>query len=142
MILTGCNEMQGNATSKKNSKAETGLTAKQQAAIVALLGQPTLKEAAQAAGINETTLWRWLQQPEFQTAYREARREAVRHAIVRLQQHASKAVDTLHDVMVDGGAAPQVRVSAARSILEYSMKAVEIEDLAARLEALEAKLAG
>jgi hypothetical protein len=42
--------------------------------------------------------------------------------------------------MIDGEAAPQVRVSAARAILEYSLKAVEIEDLAARREALEAKL--
>jgi hypothetical protein len=134
--------MQGNASSKRATKSESGLTSKQQAAIVALLGQPTLKEAAQAIAINEATLWRWLQQPEFQTAYREARRETVRHAIVRLQQHAAEAVDTLHKVMTTEGTAAPVRVSAAKAILEYSMKAVEIEDLASRLEALEAKLTG
>jgi transposase-like protein len=32
------------------------------AAIVALLEQPTIPEAAKAAGVSYTSLWRWLQE--------------------------------------------------------------------------------
>jgi hypothetical protein len=39
-----------------------------------------------AAGVEARTLRRWLKLPEFQTAYRQARREAFRQAIARLQQ--------------------------------------------------------
>ena len=45
---------------------------KMDAAVAALLTQRNVEEAAQAAGIGATTLWRWLKQPEFQAAYREA----------------------------------------------------------------------
>ena len=58
-------------------------TNRQEKAIIALLNQPTMKEAAEAAGISEVTLWRWLQQPEFRASYMEARRVAVQRAIAR-----------------------------------------------------------
>src|SRR6185312_4812372 len=45
---------------------------KAEAAIVALLAHPTMPEAAKAAGVSETTLWRWLQRDDFRKKYREA----------------------------------------------------------------------
>jgi transposase-like protein len=47
---------------------------KKEQAIAALLTQRNIEEAAKAAGIGANTLLRWLKVPEFQTAYREARR--------------------------------------------------------------------
>ncbi len=41
------------------------LERKTEAAIVALLAHPTMPEAAKAAGVSETTLWRWLQRDDF-----------------------------------------------------------------------------
>jgi DNA invertase Pin-like site-specific DNA recombinase len=57
--------MQGNAIQNGGEPTESGLTAKQEAAIVALLSQRTTRAAAKSAGVNEATLWRWLQEPEF-----------------------------------------------------------------------------
>jgi len=37
------------------------LSRKQEQAIAALLTCPTIEQAAKAAGVGETTLWRWLQ---------------------------------------------------------------------------------
>ena len=57
---------------------------KKEEAIAALLTQRNTEEAARAVGVAHKTLLRWLQIPEFQTAYREARREVVLQAIARM----------------------------------------------------------
>jgi len=74
---------------------------KQEEAIAALLTQRNVEEAARAAGIGTSTLLRWLKLPEFQKAYREARRQAFGQSIARLQQATSAAAATLMKIMVD-----------------------------------------
>ena len=85
-----------------------------------------------AAGIGVRTLLRWLKLPEFQSAYRQARRDAFGQAIARLQQGTSAAATTLLKVMIDPGAPASVRVRAADSVLNHATKAIEIEDIEAR----------
>ena len=110
---------------------------KREKAIVGLLQEPTIQQAACFAGISESTLYRLLSDEEFQTEYREARKECVRQATARLQQACSTAVQTLLDVMVNDQAPTSSRVASARAVLELAYKAVEIEDLDSRLTALE-----
>lgn len=114
---------------------------KQEKAIIALLNEPTMKEAAEATGVSEVTLWRWLQQPEFRKSYMEARRLAVQRAIARTQAATSEAVETLREVMNDQSAKGSERIAAAKAILDYALKGVELEDHEQRLSELEAKLA-
>ena len=117
------------------------LTPKQERAVIALLEQPTIEDAAKSVNVGKTTLWRWLQDEEFHAAYMKARRETVKHSIARLQKHTSEAADTLHEIMTNKSANDFARVGAAKAILDYSIKAVEIEDLAQRVEELEAVMA-
>jgi hypothetical protein len=117
------------------------LPAKQARAVLALLEHPTLKDAAAAVGVGETTLWRWSQTPEFKATYMDARREAVRQSIAHLQSATGEAVTCLRDVMKSTKASDAAKVSAARAVLELAMKAVEIEDLAERLATLEKLMA-
>ena len=117
------------------------LTGKQDGAILALLTASSMEEGAKTAGIGVRTLFRWLSDPFFSSAYREARRQAVQRATGRLQQAASDAVTTLRDVMKDPEAPAPARVNAAKSVLELAVKAVEVEDLAQRIEKLEAAAA-
>ncbi len=113
------------------------ITRRQEAAIAALLEMPTTAAAAKVAGISEPTLWRWLQQPDFQECYRQAKRQVVEQAITKLQQVTGEAVSTLREIMLDHEAPASSRVTAAKAILETSIKAVELEDLAGRLDKLE-----
>lgn len=113
------------------------LSRKQEQAIAALLNCPTVEQAAKAVGIGEVTLWRWLQLPDFQEKYREAKRQAVAQAVARLQQVTTQAVDTLEAIMIDTEAPASSRVTAAKTVLEMAIKGVELEDLSARIEALE-----
>ena len=110
---------------------------KKEEAIVALLTQRNVEEAARAIGIDPKTLLRWLRIPEFQSAYRQARRDAFGQSIARLQQGTSAAATTLLKIMIDPAAPASVRVRAADSIFNHAAKAIEIEDIDARLAALE-----
>lgn len=96
-----------------------------------------MEEAARVAGIGTQTLIRWLKRPEFQTAYREARRAAVSQSNARLQQASGAAVSTLLKIMVDPGAPASARVRAADRILERAKQGIQEEDVEVRLAALE-----
>jgi transposase-like protein len=110
---------------------------KKEEAIAALLSQRNLEEAARAIGVVPNTLLRWMKLPEFQAAYREARRAAFGQSIARLQQASGAAVATLLKIMVDSSAPASTRVRDADSVLDHGAKAIEIEDIEARVSELE-----
>ena len=115
----------------------TKLGRKQEEAIAALLSQRSIEDAARACGVGTRSLIRWLKLPEFNTAYRDARRAAVSQSVARLQQATGAAVSTLLKVMVDPNTPASTKVRAADSVLDHSAKAIEIEDLEVRLTELE-----
>jgi len=117
----------------------TKLTSKQERAIAALLAHPTIEGAAEVLGVNAATVHRWLGEPAFEAAYRSARRDAVQQAVTRLQQVSGAAVGVLVQVMADKTNPAGTRVNAAKTVLEFSFRAVELEDLAERIAVLEAQ---
>ena len=110
---------------------------KKEEAVAALLVQRNLEDAARAVGISAKTLLRWMKEPEFDAAYRTARRAAVGQAVTRLQQGTSAAATTLLKTMIDPTTPASVRVRAAECVMNQATKAIEIEDIQARLAALE-----
>ena len=110
---------------------------KKEDAIVALLTTRTVEEAARAVGISTKTLLRWMKDPEFDTAYRAAKRAAFGQSIARLHHLSSAAVSTLGKMMLEPGTPPATRVRAADSILDHTTKAIEIEEIEGRVAALE-----
>jgi hypothetical protein len=112
-------------------------TRKKDEAIAALLTHRSIEDAAKAVGIGTQTLLRWLKIPEFDAAYRAARRAAYAQATARLQQATSAAVSTLLKIMVDPNAPASTRVRAADSVLDHGKQAIETEDVEVRVAALE-----
>src|ERR1700694_2839329 len=102
---------------------------KQEEVIAALLSQRNVEESARVAGVGVRTLLRWMKLPEFQIAYRDARRAAFSQSIARLQQGSSAAATTLMKVMLDPNSPASTRVRAADSVLDHAAKAIEIEDI-------------
>lgn len=113
------------------------LSPSQELALQALLTHPTQKGAAAAAGVSYATLWRYMRDPEFSRRLHEARRDAVGHAAVRLQGGASEAVAVLRDLMTKDEAPPAARITAARAVLDYSFRVVEMDDLKASVRELQ-----
>src|SRR6185437_12715882 len=110
---------------------------KKEEAITALLTSRSIEEAAKNAGIGIQTLIRWMKLPEFDEAYRKARRLAFSQSISRLQQASTAAVSTLLKIMVDPNSPASVRVRAADSVLDHAKQAIEVEDVEVRVAALE-----
>ena len=104
--------------------------------IVALLANPSVEAAAAAVGIGRVTAWRWLKDPDVIARCREARRDALRHTTARLQEAARASVECLDKVQHEGES-ESARVSAARTLLELSLKAADTEDIHSRLDLLE-----
>jgi hypothetical protein len=113
------------------------LEPKKQAAIIALLSSRNIEEAAQVAGVDSRTIYRWLKEPAFDAEYRTAKRTAYGQALARLHQMATAAVSTIAKIMVDQGTPASVRLRAADSVLAHVQKGVELQDIEARLAEVE-----
>lgn len=114
---------------------EDELTPQQEKALAALLSSPSIREAAKACDSGETTLYRWLREDPFKRAYAEARRRHMEQATTVLQQASTEAVETLRKNLSCG--VPAAEISAARTILDMGFRGVEIQELEARLSAIE-----
>lgn len=110
---------------------------KQELAILALITEGSIKDAAKKAGIGETTLYRWMQEEEFNKQYREAKALTVSHVTARLRHSMTSAVDTLIEISENREAQPMARVVASKTLLEYGFEAHKMEDLQQRIEQLE-----
>ncbi len=104
-------------------------------AISALLACASIRSAAKKIGVAEKTLRSWLKEPEFQAAYRVARRAVVEHAISQVQQLTHDAVKTIKRNLKCG--LPAVEVRAALGILSAAGSGLELADLFGRIEELE-----
>lgn len=124
---------------------ETGelgqITMKQQRAIEALLTSDTLAEAARKARVSVRTLLRWQKQEASARCYLAARREVVSQSSAQLTRACAEAVNALRE-MVATPSTSYARVSAARAILSGALRAVELEELAAKIADIEETLKG
>ena len=89
------------------------------------------------AGIGESTLRGYRQNTEFVERYELAFSDMVRDAAQQAKQTLSPALSTLKEIMMDQEEPAQARITAARSILEYSLKLTEQADILEQLRELE-----
>ena len=71
------------------------LARKQEEAILALLTQRNVEDAARVAKVAPRTLYRWMKDRAFDAAYRDAKRASFSQSIARMHQMSSAAVSTL-----------------------------------------------
>ncbi len=84
----------------KNVSPRDGVTPSQQRVLVALAEARSIVAAARTAGVGESSIRRWLREDErFQTKLRQLREEALSQASLRLQQGASRAVETMLELI-------------------------------------------
>ena len=116
------------------------LTAAQQRAIPALLGNKTVEQAAQQAGVSTRSLYRWLAEPVFAAALRSAEGELLAAAVRSLAGLQAEAIATLHSAL----SAPKVadKIKAATALLNYGVQLRQTYVLEQRLAALEQLLLG
>lgn len=113
------------------------LSAKKRKAIRGILACSTLAKAAKFAGVGERTVYRYLANDDFRQALREESDKLTLHLSAALAGRASDALATLVTLHKDAETPPAVRRSAAASIISERRKAGELDELAARVAALE-----
>lgn len=113
------------------------MTPNKEKLLAALLTSRTKKEAAAAAGISDRTMRSYFEDKEFCQRYREAFAGVVQDATRRAQQLLEPALSTLQTVMEDEEIPAQARITAARSIIDYSLKLTEQADILEQLRELE-----
>lgn len=112
-------------------------------ALAALLSASTKQEAASAAGISYATLRRWIMEDaDFRREYDAELQGIIESAAAQARQGIAEAVTTLREIMNDAEAAQNVKVTAARVILESGTRLIEMQAFESRLAALEAQLEG
>jgi hypothetical protein len=113
------------------------LSRNQLKAVEALISYDTVADAAKACGLARDTVYRYLKDPLFDHELKKAKRTMVDRAILSLQRSCRHAATALAAICRDEEAPPSARVAAAREILSQTMKAIEIEGIEERLQALE-----
>jgi AcrR family transcriptional regulator len=100
----------------------------------ALLSHPTIRAAAEAAGVSESTIYRRLRDSAFRKELKEQRLRVYSHALQRLQVAAEGAVDVLEEVMQDDKAPLSARIKCAVHVLERADKGPQPEWVDRRLQ--------
>lgn len=113
------------------------LSPKQVKFLTALVSARSVEQAAAMADISKTTAYRWMREPDFTTALREARRECFQDVLRRVQGAASEAIEGLRAVMHNPGASDSARTRACEIILSTACRAFELFDLDERIARLE-----
>ena len=117
------------------------MTGKQKKAIAALLSASTVREAATAAGISYATLRRWIaEDAAFRQEYNIELQSIIERAAAQARQGMIEAVIVLRGITADREAPLNVRVSAARVLMENGPKLVEMQDFEARIAELEKRI--
>ena len=116
------------------------LTTRQRRFVAALVAAPTVRDAAAAADIGETTAWRYLQDPGVRATLAERQDAVLRQVSLDLASEMGAALDVLGSIMRDTTASDSARVSAARAVLDSGLKLSELVTLAERVATLEERL--
>ena len=120
-------------TEQNGEKAS--LTKRQQRAIPILLTSPTYTDAAQKARVGGNTLYNWLKDPTFKAELERQRDEITEQAYALLSQNLIKAVEVLTTLLDDSD--KRLKRLAAKDILDFFIKHIEMRALEERLEAIE-----
>ena len=120
----------------KRSEGLETLTRRQRAALPHLIASPSLEEGCRKARVSRTTVYAWLKEPDFQAELKHLRQALVDEAFERLKTGLTQAVNKLLELLqAEGQLGIQLR--AAQTLVDQGIKAVELQDLESRIEALE-----
>lgn len=112
------------------------LSANQQRALSALLAEKTVRDAAAKIGLSEKTLYRYLADENFRQALQQANGAIYAEVSNRLTANILEALEKLW-VIVDTATDPNVKRLAINDWLKHALKIREVDDLEARILALE-----
>jgi hypothetical protein len=119
--------------------AENGRRKGLDALALALASGETLRDAARLASVGERTATRRWADPEFRSRVSELRVEMVARSLGRLVEGMAEGAETLRALLK--AESESVRLGAARSLLELTLRVRDHTELEERLRNLESRRA-
>ena len=104
-------------------------------AILALLDGATILETSVQAGVSKKTLFKWLQELEFQQRLEQEKNNIRDKDINLLKSTLGDAIKTVRVLL--RSQSESVRLEASRTLLEYGFKAIELSEIVERIQELE-----
>lgn len=120
---------------QNGTQESTQLTDRQLVALPYIVASASLSEGAHLANIGRTTLYRWMDDPEFRASLERLRSQAADLARTELQGLMLKAILALAEAMEDPDA--NTRLRAARATLYIGLKSIDIKELQERVDRLD-----
>ena len=116
---------------------KTGKHVKDELLIACLISCRTIKEAAEKAGIGETTLHNRLNKPEFVKKYRAACLDLLNDHAAAMHVNMGAALKVQREIMENEDNPPQVRLNAANEILRIGLSITDKVNILSMLQELE-----
>lgn len=116
---------------------KTGKHVKDEILIACLISCRTIKEAAEKAGIGETTLHNRLNKPEFVKKYRAACLDLLNDHAAAMHVNMGAALKVQREIMENEDNPPQVRLNAANEILRIGLSITDKVNILSMLQELE-----
>lgn len=105
--------------------------------IAALLSTESKRAAAKVLGIRPQTLAARMNDDAFQKLYKESKKDLIKDSITSIQAKTGRAIGIIYEIADNPEIAPQIRLNAAETIVRYSHKFTESEEILTRIEELE-----
>lgn len=112
------------------------LTRRQLHVLPFLISNPTVESASRQSGISAKQIFDWLNQSLFRQELENRKNEGVNQAVDRLKLTASKACDTLINLL-DNAQSDSIKHRVAVDMLNMTLKFMEFRDVEQRLRKLE-----
>ena len=116
---------------------DIGKQVKDEILIAYLISCRTIKEAAEKAGIGETTMHSRMNKPEFIKRYREACLDLLNDHAAAMHVNMGAAVETQREIMDNKQNPPQVRLNAANEILRIGLEITNKVNILSKLKEYE-----
>jgi len=114
------------------------LTDRQHQAIPHLLAARSIEEGCRQAKVSKNTLYAWYREDAFRGELRRQREKIVEGALENLKSNIAKAASTLVGLLDSQNEG--IKHRAAKDVIDFAVKSMELEDLERRIEALEDKI--
>ena len=106
--------------------------------LAALIASGSIRAAAKAAGIAESTIRNRMSDPAFRGKYDKLRFDLLQEATAGLTAKLDSATATIAEIMEDDQNPANVRLAASDSLLRHCLRYFSTAELERRIEALEA----
>ncbi len=118
-----------------NSSNSVKLTARKKHAIPLVMAARSIEEGCRTAGITRQTWYNWMKDEGFVNEVYRRRERVISEALDRLRTSVAGAVEGLVDLV--HAEENNIRLRACGEVLDYFMKARELEEIERRVAVLE-----